>query len=199
LYIIFTIFGYMRVYQHINNQELINLLHQDDRRAFTEIYYRYENLLQRHAYKKLGDLDETNDILQELFVSLWDKRTELPVTANLSGYLYSIMRNKILNRFAHKQVENKYTASLQQFLNKADYCTELTIRENEMADIIQKEIDQLPARMREIFLLSRRDNLSHNEIALKLSLTGPTVSRQISNALKVLRLKLGSMFCLIFF
>ena len=53
----------MRVYQHINNQELINLLHQGDRRAFTEIYYRYENLLQRHAYKKLGDLDETNEIL----------------------------------------------------------------------------------------------------------------------------------------
>jgi RNA polymerase sigma-70 factor (ECF subfamily) len=87
----------MHVYQHINDQELINLLHQEDRCAFTEIHNRYENLLQRHAYKKPGDLDETNDILQQWFVNLLDKRTELPVTTNLSGYLYSVMRNKILN------------------------------------------------------------------------------------------------------
>jgi len=187
------------MYQNISDQELINLLQQEDRHAFTEIYDRYKNLLQRHAFKKLGDLDEVNDILQELFVNLWDKRVELLITTNLSGYLYSAMRNKILKRFAHKQVENKYVVSLQQFLNQADYCTELTIRENEMAAIIQKEIDHLPAKMREIFLLSRRDNLSHSEIAKKLSLAESTVSRQISNALKVLRFRLGSLFFLIFF
>lgn len=189
----------MCAYQNSNDQELINLLKQGDRYAFTEIYDRHKSLLQRHAYKKLGDLDEANDILQELFVNLWDKRFDLSITTNLSGYLYSAMRNKILKRFAHKQVEDKYLVSLQHFLNQADYCTELTIRENEMAAIIQKEIDQLPARMREIFLLSRRDNLSHCEIAKRLSLAEPTISKQISNALKVLKYRLGLFFFIIFF
>lgn len=189
----------MYAFQNISDQELIMLLREGDKRAYTEIYNRYKNLLYNHAYKKLGNHDEVKDILQELFTNLWNKRAEIPDTINMSGYLYSGMRNRIFNLFSHKQVENRYLASLQEFINERNYTTDLLVREKEFASLIQKEIDTLPAKMREVFLLSRKEYLSHKEIAEKLSISEQTVSKQVTNALKILRLRLGSLFILLFF
>jgi RNA polymerase sigma-70 factor (ECF subfamily) len=188
----------MRAYQNIDDQELIARLRNGDQLAFTEIYNRYKHLLQNHAYKKLGDFDEVKDVLQEVFTNLWNKRQELPITSNLCGYLYTGIRNRILNNFAHKQVQNKYTASLQQFAGQGNYNTDALIREKELALIIQKEIDRLPVKMREIFILNRKENLTHREIATRLAISEQTVSKQITNALKVLRVRLGSLFVLFF-
>lgn len=189
----------MYAYQNINDQELVMLLRKGDKRAYTEVYNRYKNLLYNHAYKKLGNHEEVKDILQELFTNLWNKRAEIPDTANLSGYLYSGMRNRIFNLFSRKQVENRYLASLREFVNERNYTTDLLVREKEFASLIQKEIDTLPPKMREVFLLSRKEYLSHKEIAEKLSISEQTVSKQVTNALKMLRLRLGSLFVLLFF
>jgi RNA polymerase sigma-70 factor, ECF subfamily len=189
----------MYAFQNISDQELIMLLREGDKGAYTEVYNRYKNLLYNHAYKKLGNHDEVKDVLQELFTNLWNKRAEIPDTTNLSGYLYSVMRNRIFNLFSHKQVEHKYLASLQEFINERNFTTDLLIREKEFASLIQKEIDTLPPKMREVFLLSRKEYLSHKEIAEKLAISEQTVSKQVTNALKILRLRLGSLFILLFF
>jgi RNA polymerase sigma-70 factor (ECF subfamily) len=153
--------------------------------------------LYKHAYKKLGDPEEVKDVLQELFTNLWNKRAEIPVAMNLSGYLYAGIRNRVLNLLSHKEVENKYLTSIQRFTPEEDYSTDLAIREKELADLIQKEIDQLPPKMREVFLLSRKENLSHQEIAGQLSISEQTVAKQVTNALRILRLRLGSLFILL--
>ena len=187
----------MHAYQSFTDQTLLTLLKQSDKDAYTVIYDRYKNLLYNHAYKKLGDPEEVKDVLQELFTNLWNKRADIPVAMNLSGYLYAGIRNRVLNLLSHKEVENKYLSSIQRFTPQEDYSTDLAIREKEMADLIQKEIDQLPPKMREVFLLSRKENLTHQEIAGQLSISEQTVAKQVTNALRILRLRLGSLFILL--
>jgi RNA polymerase sigma-70 factor, ECF subfamily len=186
----------MHAYQSFTDQTLLTLLKQGDKDAYTVIYDRYKNLLYNHAYKKLGDPEEVKDVLQELFTNLWNKRADIPVAMNLSGYLYAGIRNRVLNLLSHKEVENKYLSSIQRFTEEDD-STDLAIREKELADLIQKEIDQLPPKMREVFLLSRKENLSHQEIAGQLSISEQTVAKQVTNALRILRLRLGSLFILL--
>lgn len=184
----------MLSYKELKDQELVALLKEGDKEAYTEIYNRYKSLLQGHIYKKLGDFEEVKDVLQELFTKLWTKRTEIPLTQDLAAYLYTSARNRVFNILSHKQVESRYVQSLQHFINEDNYITDLLIREKEFALIIQKEIDDLPEKMREVFILSRNSSLSHKEIAEQLHLSPQTVSKQISNALKILKVKLGIFF-----
>lgn len=188
----------MLLYRNLNDQELTILLKGGDEHAYTEIYNRYKRVLQNHAYKKLGDFEEVKDILQDFFVNLWTKREEIPLTTNLSGYLYTAIRNRIFNILAHKQVESKYVQSLQTFINEDNYITDHLVREKEFTLLIQKEIDALPLKMREVFELSRKSGLSHKEIANQLCISDQTVSKQITNALKILKVKLGVLWILFF-
>ena len=170
------------------------LLKNDDKEAFAEIYNRYKSVLQHHVYKKLGNFEEVKDVLQELFAQLWIKRKELPETTNLSGYLYVAIRNKVLNIVAHRNVSSKYVASLQQFINAGSEVTDLHIREKEFAEMIEKEINALPTKMQMVFQMSRKAHLSHKEIAIKLDISEQTVAKQITNAIKILRVKLTMLF-----
>jgi RNA polymerase sigma-70 factor (ECF subfamily) len=188
----------MHAYQSFTDQTLLTLLRQGDTEAFTIIYDRYKNLLYNHAYKKLGDQEEVKDVLQELFTNLWNKRGEIPVDVNLPAYLYAGIRNRILNLFSHKEVEHKYMASLQHFIQEGTFSTDLAVREKELAALIQKEVDLLPPKMREVFLLSRKEHFTHSEIADKLSISEQTVAKQVTNALRILRIRLGSMFIFLF-
>jgi len=178
----------------LSDAELIALLRNDDEAAFAEIYQRYYRILQNHIYKRLGDLEDTKDILQDLFTQIWKSRAQLPETTKFSGYLYIIVRNKVFNTLAHKKISSKYVASIQQFIGEENYITDLIVREKEFKAMIEQEIDALPEKMREVFRLSRDNGLSHKEIANQLSLSEYTVSNQITSALKVLRVKLGAFF-----
>jgi len=92
-----------------------------------------------------------------------------------------------------------YLNSLQEFIDKGEYSTDLLLRERELNLIIEKEIQALPPRMREVFMLSRNEGLTHKQIAQRLGTSEQTVTTQIRNSLKVLRLKLGSLFVLMLF
>ncbi|SDD99002.1 RNA polymerase sigma factor [Pedobacter soli] len=181
----------MSIYKSLSDQELIIRTKANDHMAYTEIYDRYKKDLQTHIYKKTGNFDEVKDILQEIFINLWINRAKLPVTDNLSGYLYISARNKILNIISHKNVESNYIRSLQLFIDEANYVTDLSIRENELTSLLKDQIENLPPKMGEVFSLSRFSNFSHKEISTKLNISEQTVSKQISNAIKILKSKLN--------
>lgn len=176
-------------FSSLSDEDLVNLLRLGDKTAYSEIYSRYKSLLQQHAYKKLGDFEEVQDVLQDLFSNLWIKREALPEMTNISGYLYTAMRNKIFNLIAHQQVKSNHLQSLQNFIEADNYTTDFNIREKEFSEMIDLEIDALPSKMREVFLLSRKANLSHKEISEQLNIAQETVSKQVTNALKILRIK----------
>lgn len=185
------------IYQSTPDHELIGLLRAGDRLAYTEIYNRYKFILHTHAYKWMRDREEAMDIIHELFATLWDKRESIQFSTSLSGYLYISLRNKIFNRVSRQKIESQYITSLQNFINRGDCITDHRIREKELSQLIEKEIYALPAKMREVFELSRKSNLSHKEIAAQLGLSDQTVRKHIQHALKILRIKLGLVLFLL--
>jgi RNA polymerase sigma-70 factor (ECF subfamily) len=187
----------MALFDASSDAEIIALLRNGDEIAFAEIYKRYYALLQNHIYKRLGDLEETKDVLQELFAQIWYNREQLPDIKNFSGYLYVIARNKVFNSLAHQKIIAKYAGSLQEFIDGKNYSTDLAIREKEFKAMIEKEIDALPEKMRFAFRLSRESGFSHKEIAGQMGISESTVSNQITSALKILRVKLGAFFFMI--
>jgi RNA polymerase sigma-70 factor (family 1) len=184
----------MASYSNNSDNELLQLLKESDHSAYTEIYKRYFYLLYVHAYKKLMDEEQAKDIVQDLFANLWFKREfDLP-NANLAGYLFTSVRNKIFDLFAHQKVEAKYIQSLSDFMqSRQSISTDYRVRENELKVYIEKQIEALPPKMKLIFEMSRKDNLTHTEIAERLKTNTNNVSKQLNTALKVLKTKLGTI------
>jgi len=186
-------------YYNLSDTDLLNLLSKNDKIAFTELYERFHNILFSYANKKIADKEEARDIVQDILLNLWNKRSNILIKGSLKSYLFTSVRNKILDLITHKQVEEKYLDNLQKFIyssKPSDYL----IREKEIQSIIEKEIMELPPRMQEIFNLSRKEWLSNAEIADKLSLSTFTVETQVKRALRILRKRLNhNSFLLLFF
>ncbi|WP_316789766.1 sigma-70 family RNA polymerase sigma factor [Pedobacter frigoris] len=116
----------------------------------------------------LRDREEVKDILQQIFSLIWTGRKELEIQSQLSGYLYTAVRNRIFKVIAHKQVTSKYISSLADFGSTGECETDHLTRERQLLAIIEKEISELPEKMREIFELSRKQGLSHKQIVCSL-------------------------------
>ena len=181
----------MFYYQTLSDRELTALLHEGDERAFTEIYERYHSLLYIYAHKKLYNKQEAQDIIHEVLTTLWTRRFDFSMQTSLPSYLFTAVRNKALDLFSHKKVEARYLASLQNFIEDAGIQTDFLIRENDLKTLIEKEIQSLPPRMKEVFQLSRKNKLTHKEIANLMDISEQTVSTQIKKALRILRVRLG--------
>lgn len=181
----------MITYDSLADAELTNLLKSNDTVAFTELYNRYKGILYIYACKITKDDDIAEDLIQELFINLWDKRETINFTSSISSYLYSAVRYKFFDLVDKQKVRADYVQAFQLFLDKGEYLTDNYITEKELAATIEKEIANLPAKMREVFLLSRKENLSNKEIAERLDISEKTVKNQLSTALKTLKVKLG--------
>jgi len=179
----------MTNYNACDDNQLLNLLRSGDRMAYTEIYDRYALALLGHAYNKTHSREEAKDIVHEVFTVLWAKRIGLQIDY-LAGYLFRSVRNSILNQIAHEAVQEKFIRSMEQFAASNDIPDHL-VREKQLQAIIEREIAALSPKMREVFVLSRKEHLSHKEIAEQLGISEQTVSKHVTNALKILRVKLG--------
>ncbi len=181
----------MKIYTELDDAELIVLLKKKDHRAFTEIYNRYSVLMFYKVNQMLRDEEVSKDLIQDLFISIWDKADLIQENNNLSGYLYVGARNRVLKIIQRNNLHNDHLASLAAYASEVSMETIHDIDERELKIIVQREIDNLPPKMKQIFEMSRQDNLSHAEIAAKLGLSDQTVKKQVNNALKILRTKLS--------
>ena len=191
----------MENYAKRSDLELLHMLQRGDRFAYTEIFERYKFILHHHAIKKLPNREEVKDIVQEVFAMLWTKREGMNIHTNLSGYLYTSLKNSILDHFSKQKVREKYVDSMKNFAGQSQsvILPDYRIREKQLSAAIEAEISLLPEKMRIVFELSRKTYLSHSEIAAQLGISEKTVNRQISNALKILRSRLGLFVYLAFF
>jgi len=173
--------------QTVSDLDLVDLIKTGNHSAFSELYQRYKIVLYIHIKKMLGNEDETKDIIQETFTRLWVNRLNLQISTSVKSYLYTIVRNKVFNILAHRKYEVAYLNSLQEIIDAGEFSTDEQVRENELINLIERGIQNLPKKMREVFELSRKHNLSHKEISEKLSISDKTVKKQINNAIKALR------------
>ncbi|MDO3628245.1 RNA polymerase sigma factor [Mucilaginibacter sp. BT774] len=174
----------------LSDKELLVILQEDERDAFEEIYRRYWSLMYMHALKMLRDEDDTRDVLQDVFTSLWLNRGTIDLNSNLAGYLYTCTKNKVLDMIAKQRVRVNYLDSLSSFIEANNNRIIDTITEKELAQALENEIKQLPDKMRQIFEMRMHKHLTYKEIAAELSISDKTVKKQISNAIKIIRPKL---------
>lgn len=182
----------------LTDTELLSLFKQGDEKAYTEIYDRYNGLLYLFAYKRLNNREEAKDIIHELFLSLWANRDSLNLTGSLPAYLYTAVRNRIINLVTRQKVATRYIDSFQNYLNTNTNDTDHLVRHNELLQFIEKEIAELPPKTRLVFEMSRKTNLTRKEIAEQLQISEETVKSHMHGALKTLRVKFGSLVIFIF-
>jgi RNA polymerase sigma-70 factor (ECF subfamily) len=175
-------------YKNLTDTELFVLLKQDDQHAFDEMYERYFISLLNAAFKRLQSKEDALEIVQDLFVQLYFKRRQIDHTHNLGGYLQTMLKNRIIDRFREQLVRKKHIYQLQQMKPDADpQAPEATMDVKMLEQKIHAVIEQLPDKCREVFLLSRFDHLSHQAIAEKLNISVSTVEKHILKALKIVR------------
>ena len=172
-------------------RELLSAFKGGDDKAFVKIYESYWEGLFHHALTMTSCEDLAKDITQEIFVELWNKLREQEIQTSLRAYLYTAVRNRTLNLMARGKVQTQYLDSLVDYFEKGEDCTDHPLRERQFQEYIDGQIATLPSKMRTIFEMSRKDLLSYKEIAEQLSLSDKTVKKQVSNALKILRVKLN--------
>lgn len=190
----------MLAYISLNDSELVALLREGDSLAYTEIYSRYKELLYIFAYKRLRDREEARDLIHELFLSVWHKRSELYLHSALSAYLYISVRNRVIDIIAHKNLSSRYVQSFENYVASGyNNNTDHHVRQKELASLIKREIDNLPSKMRRVFELSRKEYYTRKQIAEELEISEETVKSHMHVALKILRVKLSSLLSLIFF
>ena len=168
-------------------RSLILRLTEGDEDAFCELYATYKNRLIYFAMRFLKSREYAEDVFQDAFTVVWQSRRFIHPDASFSSYLYTIMRNRILNQLRNAANEEKLKESI---LSQALDYTEDTKREvmlNDLKSLISHALQQLTPRQREIFEMSREAQLSHKEIADKLGISVNTVQEHISTSLKLIR------------
>lgn len=182
-------------YKLFTDTELADLLNQRDKIAFEEVYRRYWPILYHFARKMLQDNEQAKDIVQDTFTKLYLQVGVLDFQQiKLAPYLYALVRNAVITLINRNKLKNNYIVSFQNYVNAGEYVTDNQVLENEMQRQINEGIASLPPKMREIFELSRKANLSRKEIAETTRLSEETVKKQIYNAVKILRSKLSALF-----
>lgn len=174
----------------LTDAKLLSLVKEGNKEAFDCIYKKYWHILLDEAYKRLKSKEESEEIVQELFIHLWCKRQEIHLTHSFSTYISVALKYRIFNHIRKKITEEKHLEFIR--MNEPHYSemVEERILYNDLHSAYKKEIENLPERCREIYNLRREENLSFKEIAEKLDISVNTVDKQLGKALKRLREKL---------
>jgi len=173
----------------------------DGEEGFKLIFETYYPRLLRFAKEYVGDWHDAEDILQNVFLKLWEKRTLLLADTNLNAYLLTMVKNRCIDFLNHQKVVERYANNQKLIEQEAVFNLHAISKFNpEQMDIesleqlAEKAIAELPNQCRKVFELSRYEELKYKEIAEKLGISVKTVETHISNALKILRIKLKDYF-----
>ena len=178
-------------YSVLLDEELFSLTRNNESRAFDEIYRRYKDLLTSMAERMLESHQMAEDIVQEIFLSLYNRRTKIEIQSSLKAYLIKSMKFKVLNEFRSSGVRRAYKKHVG--LNYTAISSGANFYDCELKDLssnIELTISTLPDKCRTAFLLSRDEDLSYKDISGFMGISVSTVEKHISKALRLLKNKI---------
>ena len=173
-----------------NETELLAAVSVGDFKAFGDLYEKYHRILYFFALNLSKNSYDAEELVQSVFVSIWETRQNIDPERPFNAYLFSITRHRFYNMLRKRITENCYIDYLLHQDHQADNNFEKQMEDNEINEIIQKLLQQVPNRRQEIFRMSRDENLSYKQIAEKLQISENTVDSQIRNVLNFLRKEL---------
>jgi RNA polymerase sigma-70 factor (family 1) len=188
---------------HTSDEQLLQQMACGDRSAFTLLYQRYWEDLFITAAKALRGKEEAADVVQEVFLSLWNRRNELNIQGSLSAYLHTSVRYKCIHYIEKNITRRDYLVQLVDVAIGSN--AEINLQLKGMQQTINKAVAKMPAKMKEVYKLSRQQHLSYKEISENLSISVETVKKHIQHALQLIRkdiepydfiLLIWAVFCL---
>jgi RNA polymerase sigma-70 factor (family 1) len=184
----------MQNFSDYSDNELMLEIKHDDNNAFTELYYRYWEVLYNSAYKRMHDESISKDIIQDVFTDIWARRNSLEIE-NVAGYLFTAVRFQVLKFISKNKI---VTPFLEAFQNIADASvkTDCNINQKEFNLLVNAWIETLPKKRRSIYILYSAEHLSTKEISQRLKISQKTVQNQLGTALHNLRSKIAHLLTL---
>lgn len=180
--------------QNIDDKKLLEEFRKENLEAFELFFRTNQPQLVSFANRFLDDWETARDIVQEIFLHLWENKEKLDITVSLRSYLYSAVKNQCVNTIKHKVVEQKYSSSVAAQFKEMEInyyqATEESFQKmsaTELANKIEQSISTLPEQCRLTFELSRNKGMKSADIAKKMDVSVRTVETQIYRALKVLK------------
>jgi RNA polymerase sigma-70 factor (family 1) len=183
-------------YGSLSDADLLAALCADDEGSFAEIYQRYCYRLFEVAYRKLKSRELAEELVQDLFENLWNRRASHQIE-QLGHYLFSALRYRIINHIKGQQVRTGYELYCRLAASEADTTTEEVLAHNELRAALLASVRKLPAKTREIFQLSRLEQYSVAEISGRVNLSEKTVEYHLTKSLKLLRSYLRDFLVLV--
>ncbi len=168
---------------------LFERIKKGDEKAFETLFHKYYGYLCMYATKIINDDSSAEEIVQDFFVKLWEKREKLNIETSINNYLFRSVKNLCINYIQHNKTKVRYAKNvLSEIENNISDDSNFT--EIDLSKKIEESIDSLPEKRKEIFRLNRQEGLKYHEIAQKLNVSIKTVETQMSLAIKTLREKL---------
>ncbi|GAA3979237.1 RNA polymerase sigma factor [Hymenobacter antarcticus] len=164
---------------------LLRALARDDEQAFAEIYQRYWDELHAHACRKLDCPHEAEEVVQDLFVALWNKRHSAPLIQQLNAYLFTALKYRVIDCLRAQAVRQAHAAAPPT--HAADCGTEETVAVADLAAALAASLRRMPNHARAVFQLSRLEHRTVPEIAAHLHVSPKTVEYHLARSLRLLR------------
>lgn len=179
----------MANYSGYDEESLLTFIRKGDKEAFAALFDRYWGKAFQMAYQKLNSRQATEEIVQELFIALWNKHSSLSIH-NFSSYLYTCIKNKCLNYIESRIIERRHWDYYRQFIPRSDYSTEKMVSYDVLLEAINTGMEGLPKKTRRVFQLNRLEGRSISEIANVLNLSEKAIEYHLTRSLKHLRMHL---------
>ena len=176
--------------QRINYLDWINALRTGDSCAFQNIYNEFWESLYAIAYNRLKSREAVEEILQELFTDLWNRRDSLSITSSLPAYLHAALKYKILNYIHSQKRRLNFSQDHPEYIFCCDNSTQEVLAFEELYELLEIGLEKLPVKCRLVFKMSRHEQKSSKEIAAELKVSHRTVQTHIHHALKFLKREL---------
>ncbi|WP_413997881.1 RNA polymerase sigma factor [Flavobacterium sp. W1B] len=162
------------------DKELLMLLSNDNKTAFEEIYHRYWQTLIDMSFKRIKDIDNSKDIVQNVFIDLWNRRRKVEIE-NLAAYLNTAVRFQVFKLFSKKKTNPMFIELLDTMISTQN-SPENELHDKELTIVFDTWLKCLPEKRKKIFILHYQENLSTKEIAERLEISQKTVQNQIGRA-----------------
>ena len=179
-------FQVLRMPENFSDKEIIKAIGEGRTSAFKLVFDScYEKLCQ-YAFTIVKDTDEAEDIVQAMFVKLWERRETLDIKYSIRSYLFKSVYHQCINQLEHRKIKLKFQDDSQW--NPVH--TNIDAFPNELEERLRRVVEGLPPQCRTIFIMSRYEELRYPEIASKLNISVNTIQNQICKALRILRAEL---------
>ncbi len=186
----------MGYFSELSDEELTALIKVDDHAAFAEIYKRYWKKLFVLAANKIDNFSEAEDIVQQIFVTIWERRAVLTIVSSLSSYLAVAVKYSIFKRLSKLARNAHYTsdAAAEEALEIADHSTQNWLEFQEVKQRLTQLVATLPDKCRLVYQLTREQGYSQKQVAEALDISERTVQAHMNRAYKTLRTGLKIFF-----